>query len=157
MVMRDREIETLEPVVDSTSEAGFDDRRRDARRPFTTAGRYLLANGQEFPCHTVEVSTISIALAGPMAGKEGSHVIAYLGKLGRVEGFIQRATPVMFVIELTGDEVWRRKFARRLEDLVRAPPKVADMSWMDGEFGLIDPEPFNAPLRTQATDDEDDD
>ena len=99
---------------------------------------------------------MSIALAGPMAGKAGSLVIAYLDQLGRVEGFIQRATPVMFVIELTGDEAWRRKFARRLEDVFREAPKAADMSWMDGEFGLIDPEPYNAPLRTPAAIDDDD-
>ena len=65
--MRDRGIETLEPVGDSASEDGFDERRGDARRPFTTSGRYLLANGQEFACHTVEVSTTSLAVAGPMA------------------------------------------------------------------------------------------
>lgn len=144
----------LEPVATSAAEDGGDD-----RRPFSTAGRYLLADGQEFPCHCVEVSAFSMALSGPMAGPVGSLVIAYLDRLGRVEGFIRRATPATFVIEFAGEGVWRRRFTRRLEDALKEPPKAtartdrakADFALQDfalQDFALEDLAPLGSPFRS---------
>jgi len=139
----------LEILSEADDRRDGEERRRDSRRPLSLTGRYMLADGQEFPCQTVEASVSSIALSGPFSGRIGTHVIAYLGKLGRVEGVIQRAAPNMFVIDLVGDETWRGRFSRRLEEALNEPTKpAAQNSWEVFDVDIDSIAPTGSPFRS---------
>jgi hypothetical protein len=62
-----------------------EERRRYARLPLTLSGRYMLADGSEFPCQTQDISPIGIGIQGFPAGAIGDRVVAYFDGLGRVE------------------------------------------------------------------------
>ena len=70
------------------------ERRRHDRVVLTLPGRYLLADGMEFPCEIVEVSSVGVAIRGPMVGDLGERVVGYVQELGRIEGVIVRRAAV---------------------------------------------------------------
>jgi hypothetical protein len=53
-------------------------------------GRYMLANRQEFPCRTIDMSPGGMTLMAPVKGALDERVIVYLEQLGRLEGTITR-------------------------------------------------------------------
>jgi hypothetical protein len=48
----------------------------------------------EFPCEIVEVSSVGVAIRGPMVGDLGERVVGYVQELGRIEGVIVRRAAV---------------------------------------------------------------
>jgi len=65
----------------------------------TLRGRYMLQDGREFACRTVDISAEAIAILGATRGEIGERVVAYLDELGRIEGTIVRHFGECFTIE----------------------------------------------------------
>jgi len=86
--------------ADPTSRSAIE-RRRSARTPLTLRGRYMLEDGSEFHCETLDISPIGIGIRGVAAGAIGDRVVAYFDGLGRVEGRIVRRAHTWFAIEIT--------------------------------------------------------
>jgi hypothetical protein len=80
--------------------ADFDERRRHSRHGLALPGRYMLSDGSEFPCETVNVSPAGIAIKGLKVGKHGERVVAYIEGLGRIEGAIARRAIGWFAIDI---------------------------------------------------------
>jgi PilZ domain len=73
----------------------------------TLRGRYMLADGREYECRTVDISAGGIAILGVIKGKIGERVVVYLDEVGRVEGRIVRHFGGCFAIELSVTELKR--------------------------------------------------
>ncbi|MGD0188077.1 MAG: PilZ domain-containing protein [Roseiarcus sp.] len=95
------------------------ERRRRDRVVLTLPGRYLLADGMEFPCEIVEVSSIGVAIRGPMVGDLGERVVAYVQELGRIEGVIVRRAADWFAIDLRVPSSRLQKIGKKIDWLVR--------------------------------------
>ena len=78
---------------------GFPERRRHKRIRLRLRGRYLLSDGSEFPCETINVSPSGIALRAHLPGNMGERVVAYIDELGRVEGEVVRRGDGWFAID----------------------------------------------------------
>jgi hypothetical protein len=91
-----------------------EERRRYDRIPLAVQGRYMLEDGREFPCQTLDVSPIGIGIKGFVAGAIGDRVVAYFEGLGRVEGKIVRRAHSWFAIDISATP---RKL-ERLADLI---------------------------------------
>ena len=100
------------------SESGSERRRYD-RVVLTLSGRYMLADGKEFACQTVDVSPVGVAIRGPLAGDLGERVVAYVEELGRIEGVIVRRSADGFAIDLRVPSHKVHKLAARIDWLVR--------------------------------------
>ena len=64
------------------------ERRRHQRVRVAVLGRYMLANRQEFPCQTVDMSPGGVALIAPVRGGLKERVICYVDQIGRIEGTV---------------------------------------------------------------------
>ena len=62
------------------------ERRRHQRVRVAVLGRYMLANRQEFPCQTIDMSPGGVALVAPVRGALKERVICYIDQIGRIEG-----------------------------------------------------------------------
>jgi nucleoid DNA-binding protein len=98
--------------------AHFDERRRHPRIKLTLRGRYMLADGSEYPCETVDVSPFGIAIKGRTAGVLGERVVAYIQDLGRVEGGIVRRASGWFAVEICAPACKRERLAKKIAWLV---------------------------------------
>ncbi len=94
------------------------ERRRHARAKIAIIGRYMLANRQEFPCQTINVSAGGLALSAPTSGAIGERVIAYFDQLGRIEGVIVRHLENGFVITANIPAAKKEKLVNQLTWLV---------------------------------------
>lgn len=74
----------------------------------------MLANRQEYPCQTINMSPGGILLTAPVQGKVGERVIMYLEHVGRVEGQIARHTEQGFAVSLAATSRKREKLASQL-------------------------------------------
>lgn len=90
------------------------ERRNYNRVTVTLLGRYMLADRQEYPCQTLDVSPGGAALLAPVRGEIGERVIAYLEHLGRLEGEITRHGPQGFAFSLAAAPRKRDKLASQL-------------------------------------------
>jgi hypothetical protein len=81
--------------------------RRDQRAQVTIRGRYMLQDGREYDCRTVDVSAGGMAIVGAIKGRIGERVVVYLEELGRVEGAIVRHFAGCFAIELQASPLKR--------------------------------------------------
>jgi hypothetical protein len=106
----------------SSSAPEFERRRYD-RVVMTLPGRYLLADGTEFPCEIVEVSSIGVAIRGPLVGDLGERVVAYVQELGRIEGVIVRRAADWFAIDLRVPSCRLQKIEKKIDWLVRQQAK----------------------------------
>lgn len=96
------------------SRAPARDRRRHQRVKVSIMGRYMLANRQEFPCQTIDMSVGGLSMAAPVRGAIGERVIIYLDGLGRVEGLISRHIEDGFSMALSMSVNKRDKLADQL-------------------------------------------
>ena len=78
------------------------------------AGRYMLADRNEFACETIDISPGGALLAAPVRGAIGERVIAYLEHLGRLEGEITRHHPQGFAFSISAAIRKRDKIASQL-------------------------------------------
>src|ERR1700683_4658775 len=90
------------------------ERRRFQRVRVNLAGRYMLADGREFPCQVVDMSPGGMALIAPVPGETGERVIAYVDHLGRLEGRVVRALPNGFAMTIGATSRKRDKLAAQL-------------------------------------------
>jgi|SRR5262249_19129609 len=88
--------------------------RRFQRVRLKLTGRYTLADRQEYPCQVQDMSPGSIALIGPVSGKIGEHVIAYIEHIGRLEGSIARVLKNGFAMTIMATPRKRDKLAAQL-------------------------------------------
>jgi hypothetical protein len=97
------------------------ERRRFRRVRVDLAGRYMLADGHEYPCQVVDMSPDGMALTAPMAGKIGERVIIYLEHIGRLEGAVARVYSTGFGVKFTASSRKRDKLAAQLTWLTSRP------------------------------------
>lgn len=90
------------------------DRRMYQRVNVALLGRYMLADHQEYPCQTVNVSPGGALIVAPVSGAVGERVIAYLEHLGRVEGQVARRTDQGFSFAFAATSRKRDKLASQL-------------------------------------------
>jgi hypothetical protein len=93
--------------------------RRDQRLKVTLRGRYMLADGREYPCRTVDISAGGVAIVGAIRGKIGERVIVYLDRVGRIEGTIVRHFDGCFAITLRASALKREALKAEIARLVK--------------------------------------
>ena len=77
-------------------------------------GRYMLANRQEFPCQTIDMSPGGVALIAPVRGAPKERVICYIDQIGRIEGTVARLLENGFALALNVPLLKREKLADQL-------------------------------------------
>jgi hypothetical protein len=77
-------------------------------------GRYMLADRREFPCQVLDMSPGGMAIIGPVSGKAGERVVAYIDHVGRLEGTIIRVLPNGFAMSIAATPRKRDKLAAQL-------------------------------------------
>src|SRR5215831_3704688 len=97
-----------------------DERRRFPRVRISLPGRYLLPDGREFPCQVLDVSPGGIALLAPVVPAQGDRVIAYINRIGRLEGSVARHIPDGCAMMLVATEHKRDRLAAQLPALAEA-------------------------------------
>ena len=101
------------------------DRRRYPRFELALPGRYMLENRQEFSCRTREVSAAGIVLSGPRPSWTGGPIVAYLDRLGRVEGVVSRLLDMGFVIDIDAPDRKRERLAMLIRQMADRPDLAA--------------------------------
>lgn len=91
-----------------------DEKRKHQRVRLHLLGRFMLADGQEYPCQVVNMSPGGAALVTPIPGKTGERIIAYIDEVGRVEGKIARTFEGGFAIQISATPRKRDKLASLL-------------------------------------------
>ena len=74
----------------------------------------MLADRQEYPCQTLDVSPGGALLIAPVRGAVGERIVVYLEQIGRVEGQITRHFPNGFAISISAAMRKRDKIASQL-------------------------------------------
>lgn len=90
------------------------DRRRHQRVSVALLGRYMLADRQEYPCQTHDMSPGGVLMTAPVRGALGERIVVYLEHLGRVEGEITRHIEHGFAISIAATPRKRDKIASQL-------------------------------------------
>lgn len=91
-----------------------DERRRHQRVAVVLLGRYMLADRQEYPCQSIDMSPGGLALVAPVLGQIGERVVCYLEQIGRVEGTIARHFQHGFALGFSVPLIKREKWADQL-------------------------------------------
>ncbi len=90
------------------------DRRRFARVKIALAGRFMLADGSEHNCCSMDISPGSAAISASHLPSRGSRIILYLDRLGRLEGEVQRVFEDGFAIAFSASDAKKRRLAEDL-------------------------------------------
>lgn len=90
------------------------DRRRHHRVAVALLGRYMLADRQEYPCRTVDISPGGVRLACAGGGAVGERIVIYLEHVGRIEGTIARLLPDGVAVTIAATARKRDKIASQL-------------------------------------------
>jgi c-di-GMP-binding flagellar brake protein YcgR len=123
--LRDRILDERHPAPSRAVEVAYKDtsfkeRRRHPRSPLTLHGRYMLSDGSEFPCETVDVSPGGIAIKGLKAGQLGERVVVYIEDLGRIEGGVLRSgASGLFTVEIRAPSKKQERLAETIAWLVK--------------------------------------
>ena len=91
-----------------------EEKRRFQRVRVNLLGRYMLADRREFPCQVLDMSPGGMAIVGPVSGKAGERVVAYIDHVGRLEGTIIRVLPNGFAMTIAATPRKRDKLAAQL-------------------------------------------
>jgi hypothetical protein len=122
--LQDRNLDGRRPTPSSAVEVtykdtNFKERRRHPRSTLTLQGRYMLSDGSEFPCETVDVSPGGIAIRGVKPGQPGERVIVYIEDLGRIEGGVLRSASGLFTVEIRAPSKKQERLAETIAWLVK--------------------------------------
>lgn len=90
------------------------ERRLHNRVPVALLGRYMLADRQEYPCQTVDLSPGGGLVIAPVKGRIGERIVFYFEHVGRVEGEITRHTADGFSFSISAALRKRDKIASQL-------------------------------------------
>jgi hypothetical protein len=77
-------------------------------------GRFMVEDGREFPCLTVDVSPVGVALKTHTPAPTGERVVAYIDDLGRVEGMVVRQKHNFFALDIHAPSKKRERLARQI-------------------------------------------
>src|SRR3954454_23739344 len=102
----------LHQVVDVLPSA--EERRRFQRVRVNLLGRYMLADLREFPCQVLDRSPGGMAIVGPVSGRAGERIVAYIDHVGRLEGTVVRVLPNGFAMSIAATARKRDKLAAQL-------------------------------------------
>lgn len=102
------------PAVRRAALLRADDRRRHQRVAVALLGRYMLANRQEYPCQTVDMSPGGVRLTCAVTGAIGERIVMYIEHIGRIEGEIARYTAGGLAATISGTLRKRDKIASQL-------------------------------------------
>ena len=102
------------PLPKERLRAFGEERRRFQRVRVDLLGRYMLPDRREFPCQVVNMSPGDMALVGPVTGRVGERVIAYIDHVGRLEGAITRVYQDGFASTIAATSRKRDKLAAQL-------------------------------------------
>ncbi|MDX7949703.1 PilZ domain-containing protein [Lichenihabitans sp. Uapishka_5] len=91
-----------------------EERRRHQRVGVVLLGRYMLADRQEYPCQSIDMSPGGLALVAPVLGEVGERVVCYLEQIGRVEGTVARQFSHGFALGFSVPLIKREKWADQL-------------------------------------------
>lgn len=95
------------------------ERRAHPRVPLNLPGRYMLSNGEEFACKSIDVSAGGISISAIKNGRPGERVVIYLRELGRLEGPLVRRVPGhCSAIEILASPNKRNRIAQRIHWLL---------------------------------------
>jgi len=103
------------------------ERRRAERVALKLRGRYMLSDGGECHCQTIDVSVVGIALKGYIAPDLGELIIVYLDELGRVEGRVVRRGEGWFAIDARTSQVRIKRIEQKIAALSGKTPVAAAM------------------------------
>jgi hypothetical protein len=95
------------------------EKRTQVRTKMSLSGRYMLEDGSEFPCETVDVSPSGVLLTVAMVVTPGSRVVAHIERLGRIEGLVVRTVAGGFALALSCTPSKIDRLAARIEWLAR--------------------------------------
>lgn len=90
------------------------DKRRHRRVAVSLLGRYMLADRQEYPCQTVDMSPGGVRLTCAVGGEVGERIVIYLDHVGRIEGTIARVLPDGVAVTISATLRKRDKIASQL-------------------------------------------
>ncbi len=96
----------------------LDEQRRFSRVAVELRGRYMLSDGREFECRTIDLSPSGVSVQGPQIGRHGERVVVYIQNLGRLEGVIARRAPGVFALDIRAPETKRTRLAERIHWIV---------------------------------------
>lgn len=74
----------------------------------------MLADRQEYPCQTLDISPGGVLLMAPVRGQVGERVVIYLEHVGRIEGEVTRHIPQGFAMSIAAAPRKRDKLASQL-------------------------------------------
>jgi hypothetical protein len=116
--MQSQEIATVptDPMVlDST----FEGRRQQERAKLRLPGRCMLANRLELICTTIDLAPSGVAVECGDQGQVGDRVVAYINRLGRIEGEIARQLRNGFAFKVAAPPRKIEKLSTRIAWLVK--------------------------------------
>ncbi|MCB1437983.1 MAG: PilZ domain-containing protein [Rhodobiaceae bacterium] len=91
-----------------------EEKRRHQRVNVNLIGRFMLSDGEEYPCQTSNMSPGGVALVSSIIGRKGERIIVYLDEIGRLEGVIARVFNGGFAVQIHATERKRDKLANQL-------------------------------------------
>ena len=99
------------------SEAKGAERRRAQRAPLKLPGRFLLPDGGEHACTTVDASVTGLSIQAHMVPQRGERIVVYIDGLGRFDGSVVSRREDGFALELTPISARSAKLAQKLAAL----------------------------------------
>ncbi len=90
------------------------EKRIHRRVDISLSGRYMLANRQEYRCHTLDVSLGGLSIRGYEKGNLGDRIILYIDEIGRIEGTIVRHIDKGFAISFSPSPAKRQRLLEKL-------------------------------------------
>src|SRR4051812_35439812 len=74
----------------------------------------MLPDRREFPCQVLDMSPGGMAIIGPVSGRAGERIVAYIDHVGRLEGTINRVLPNGFAMTIAATPRKRDQLAAQL-------------------------------------------
>lgn len=105
---------SLAEFRNGTTVASPEKQHRFARVKIALAGRFMMADGTEHNCCSIDVSPGTAAISASVLPPRGSHIILYLDRLGRLEGEVKRVFDDGFAITFDVSEAKRHRLAEDL-------------------------------------------
>ena len=97
----------------------FEGRRQQERAKLRLPGRCMLANRLERSCTTIDLAACGIAVECGAQGQIGEHIVAYIDRLGPMDGEIARQLQNGFAFKITAPPRKIEKLAARIAWLVQ--------------------------------------
>ena len=136
----DFDVQRRAPAADVAARP-IEERRNYERVKLALPGRYMLEDGTEYPCETVNISPVGVLLRGLKPGEVGSRVVAYIEGVGRLEGVVVRTAAGAFAMALLATPRKVGRLAERIRWLARAGEEKAldlrEHPRMDGGLDLV--------------------